>query len=169
MTPAGIEPAIFRIVAQHLNHCATAVALCMYVCMYMYVYIYIYIYICFRPFRVWYPEKLKAFIGEITEHRVYVYIPPHFLFEAGHDGCLDLVNLSIIQISLKRGCLFRGTDGLTELHSSLHSNSNAPKHEDERCNSRELKPGPPSYHSAVAFAACVAGVVHALCLQLAAV
>ena len=26
MTPTGIEPATFRIVAQHLNHCATAVA-----------------------------------------------------------------------------------------------------------------------------------------------
>ena len=25
MTPAGIKPATFRIVAQHLNHCATAV------------------------------------------------------------------------------------------------------------------------------------------------
>jgi len=25
MTPAGIEPASFRYVAQHLNHCATAV------------------------------------------------------------------------------------------------------------------------------------------------
>ena len=25
MTPAGIEPASFRFVAQHLNHCATAV------------------------------------------------------------------------------------------------------------------------------------------------
>ena len=25
MTPAGIEPAFFRVVAQHLNHCATAV------------------------------------------------------------------------------------------------------------------------------------------------
>ena len=24
-TPGGIEPATFRIVAQHLNHCATAV------------------------------------------------------------------------------------------------------------------------------------------------
>ena len=27
MTPAGIEPATFRIVAQNLNHCATAVPL----------------------------------------------------------------------------------------------------------------------------------------------
>ena len=25
MTPAGIEPATFRFVAQHLNHCATAI------------------------------------------------------------------------------------------------------------------------------------------------
>ena len=25
LTPAGIEPATFRFVAQHLNHCATAV------------------------------------------------------------------------------------------------------------------------------------------------
>ena len=25
MTPAGIEPATFRFVAQHLNHCASAV------------------------------------------------------------------------------------------------------------------------------------------------
>jgi len=25
MTPAGIEPAPFRFVAQHINHCATAV------------------------------------------------------------------------------------------------------------------------------------------------
>ena len=25
LTPAGIEPATFRLVAQHLNHCATAV------------------------------------------------------------------------------------------------------------------------------------------------
>ena len=27
MTPAGIEPTTFRFVAQHLNHCATAVPL----------------------------------------------------------------------------------------------------------------------------------------------
>ena len=26
MTPSGIEPETFRFVAQHLNHCATAVA-----------------------------------------------------------------------------------------------------------------------------------------------
>jgi len=36
MTPAGIEPATFQFVAQHLNHCATAVPI--------YIYIYIYIY-----------------------------------------------------------------------------------------------------------------------------
>ena len=31
MTLAGIEPATFRFVAQHLNHCATAVRLCLIV------------------------------------------------------------------------------------------------------------------------------------------
>jgi len=30
VTPGGIEPATFQIVAQHLNHCATAVP--MYIC-----------------------------------------------------------------------------------------------------------------------------------------
>ena len=45
MTPAGIEPATFRFVAQHLNHCATAVPgvhmhihVCMRVCVYIYIY-----------------------------------------------------------------------------------------------------------------------------------
>jgi hypothetical protein len=40
MTPSGIEPATFRFVAQHLNHCATAVPI------YMYMYIYIYMCVC---------------------------------------------------------------------------------------------------------------------------
>ena len=31
MTPAGIEPATFRFLAQHLNHCATAVPTLLYV------------------------------------------------------------------------------------------------------------------------------------------
>jgi len=30
LTPAGIEPATFRFVAQHLNHCATAVPIVLY-------------------------------------------------------------------------------------------------------------------------------------------
>jgi len=30
MTPAGIEPETFRFVAQHLNHCVTAVPKCYY-------------------------------------------------------------------------------------------------------------------------------------------
>jgi len=38
LTLSGIEPATFRFVAQHLNHCASAVPL--------YIYIYIYIYVC---------------------------------------------------------------------------------------------------------------------------
>ena len=32
MTPSGIEPATFRLVAQQLNHCATAVPTCLYHC-----------------------------------------------------------------------------------------------------------------------------------------
>ena len=35
MTPAGIEPATFRFVAQHLNHCATAVLFRKGVCAYL--------------------------------------------------------------------------------------------------------------------------------------
>jgi len=31
LTPAGIEPATFRFVAQHLNYCATAVPLYIYI------------------------------------------------------------------------------------------------------------------------------------------
>ena len=31
VTPSGIEPATFRFVAQHLNHCATAVPICVVV------------------------------------------------------------------------------------------------------------------------------------------
>jgi len=33
LTPAGIKPATFRFVAQHLNHCATAVPLQYVVCL----------------------------------------------------------------------------------------------------------------------------------------
>jgi len=42
MTPAGIEPATLRFVAQHLNHCATAVVIYVCVCVCVYIYIYIY-------------------------------------------------------------------------------------------------------------------------------
>ena len=50
LTQAGIEPATFRFVAQHLNHCATAVpnarvCVCVCVCVYIYIYIFIYLYI----------------------------------------------------------------------------------------------------------------------------
>ena len=37
MTPAGIEPATLRFVAQHLNHCATA----LYVGAFIYLFIYL--------------------------------------------------------------------------------------------------------------------------------
>jgi len=37
MTPAGIEPATLRFVAQHLNHCATA----LYVGSFIYLFIYL--------------------------------------------------------------------------------------------------------------------------------
>jgi len=32
LMPAGIEQATFRLLAQHLNHCVTAVPPCVYVC-----------------------------------------------------------------------------------------------------------------------------------------
>ena len=37
LTPAGIEPATFRFVAQHLNHCATAVPELIYIYIYIYI------------------------------------------------------------------------------------------------------------------------------------
>ena len=40
MSPAGIEPANFRFVAQHLNHCATAVPI-----------IYLFIHLCMCNWR----------------------------------------------------------------------------------------------------------------------
>ena len=43
MTPSGIEPATFRFVAQHLNHCATAVqsgGVAAYVMRFLLVYVY---------------------------------------------------------------------------------------------------------------------------------
>jgi len=45
MTSSGIEPATFRFVAQHLNHCATAVT-CKGIHIYIYIYIYIYVCVC---------------------------------------------------------------------------------------------------------------------------
>jgi len=41
MTPSGIEPAAFRFVAQHLNHCVTAVSVYIYI-VYTYTHTYIY-------------------------------------------------------------------------------------------------------------------------------
>jgi len=40
LTQAGIERATFRFVAQHLNHCVTAVSY-VYVCVCVYIYIFI--------------------------------------------------------------------------------------------------------------------------------
>jgi len=49
MTPAGIEPATFRLVAHRLNHCATAVP----------IYIHIFIFIClFILLSIFFPQFL---------------------------------------------------------------------------------------------------------------
>ena len=39
MTPSGIEPATFRFVAQHLNHCAIAFPVCMFVHVHLCVFV----------------------------------------------------------------------------------------------------------------------------------
>ena len=44
VTPTGVEPAIFRFVVQHLNHCATAVPIYIYIYIYTYIYLFIYLY-----------------------------------------------------------------------------------------------------------------------------
>ena len=49
-TPAGIEPATFRIVAQHLNHCATAVP-DFVIRIHYYYYYYYYLYSDYHPFQ----------------------------------------------------------------------------------------------------------------------
>ena len=57
MTPAGIEPATFRFVAQHLNHCATAVPVS---------YIYIYIYAGYTQKNGAVSKVNKKFISHLT-------------------------------------------------------------------------------------------------------
>ena len=44
LTPAGIEPVTFRIVAQHLYHCATAVPASIHIVYIINIYIYMHIY-----------------------------------------------------------------------------------------------------------------------------
>ena len=62
MAAAGIEPAIFRFVAQHLNHCATAVPI------YIYSIIYIYIYIVYMS------HTALSETGHGQEGYIYIYI-----------------------------------------------------------------------------------------------
>jgi len=68
MTPAGIEPATFRFIAQHLNHCATAVPqingygneniLCNYEQVYWSSHLYVLL-------RAWDPEHIDQKISNI--------------------------------------------------------------------------------------------------------
>jgi len=53
LTPAGIEPATFRSVAQHLNHCATAV-----------------------PSKALYTIKLNFCLGPWWDVNSVLYVPP---------------------------------------------------------------------------------------------
>ena len=60
MTPAGIEPATFRFVAQHLNHCATAVPIS--ACRWFY---YKKIHVVPSSSELFSPRKVDAFITAI--------------------------------------------------------------------------------------------------------
>jgi len=55
LTPAGIEPAISRFVAQHLNHCATAVPLILQYSLYYYC-------------KVLYFSKFQILLCRLTEN-----------------------------------------------------------------------------------------------------
>jgi len=57
MTPSGIEPATFRFVAQHLNHCATAVP---FLVLYQLVYMFI--------------TRLKVLVNERTTRRLVYFV-----------------------------------------------------------------------------------------------
>jgi len=57
LTPAGIEPATFRIVAQHLSHCATAV-----------------------PKQTWYLSQITKY--QIVESCLTVHLPHEIMWNA---------------------------------------------------------------------------------------
>ena len=62
MTPSGIEPATFRFVAQHLNHCATAVSAVMYAFVILIVRLLFIINVIINDARYVYWNKIKVHI-----------------------------------------------------------------------------------------------------------
>ena len=63
MTPPGIEPATFRFVAQHLNHCATAVP-------HIYIYIHTHTHTHIHSFRSLSHDRSTEFSKASSPHRV---------------------------------------------------------------------------------------------------
>ena len=61
LTPAGIEPATFRFVAQHLNHCATAVP-------YVYIYTHTHLFPPPPPRINDFPSNLEHFMSGLCSH-----------------------------------------------------------------------------------------------------
>ena len=110
MTPAGIEPATFRFVAQHLNHCATHA--------HTFVYIHTCINTCFHTY-----VQTYIWIHKIRTQNhfsaIFFYIK---CFEFRVLGIYDFSNCLINKLCIERSRTYARTHSRTHMltHNLIH-------------------------------------------------
>jgi len=97
MTPSGIEPATFRFVAQHVNHCATAVP----------IYIYIYIWLSLEWTLC---TRISQCVAKSLEHVFPLRIPSSI--SAVGKGCKTFHIKNKVVISTRRKFTFERESNL---------------------------------------------------------